>query len=141
MSTQIAETVAPKLRVIEPKLMLPRVHAGALRRARLLELLDNVGGAPLTVLDAAVGYGKTTLLRSWCSECREPAIWLTLDSADDDPVRLWTHLATAVERLGRGLGGPALMCLGVRGAPVETAVDELMDGLVGVRSSGSGRSR
>ena len=55
---------------------------------------------------------------------------MTLDGADDDPVRLWTHLATAVERLGEGLGGRALMCLGVRGAPVETAVDELMNGLV-----------
>ena len=41
---------------------------------------------------------------------------MTLDAADDDPVRLWTHLATAVERLGEGLGGRALMCLGVRGA-------------------------
>ena len=111
--------------------MLPRVHAGMLRRARLLELLDDVDpGAALTVVDAAVGYGKTTLLRSWCIERPEAVIWLTLDGADDDPVRLWTHLATAVERLGEGLGGRALMCLGVRGAPVEMAVDELMNGLV-----------
>ena len=130
MSTQIAETVLPRLQVVEPKLMLPRVHAGALRRARLLELLDDVGGAALTVLDAPAGYGKTTLLRSWwADECREPVIWLTLDSADDDPVRLWTHLATAVERLDDGLGVPALSCLGGRDVPVETAVDELMDGL------------
>jgi len=55
---------------------------------------------------------------------------MTLDAADDDPVRLWTHLATAVDRLGQGLGGPALVCLGVRGAAVETAIDELMNGLV-----------
>ena len=96
--------VPSALRVIEPKLMLPRVHAGTLRRARLLELLDDVDGAALTVLDAAVGYGKTTLLRSWCAERPEPVIWMTLDAADDDPVRLWTHLATAVERLGHGLG-------------------------------------
>ena len=68
MSAQTAETVLPRLRVVEPKLMLPRVHAGALRRARLLELLDDVGGAALTVLDAPAGYGKTTLLRSWCAE-------------------------------------------------------------------------
>ena len=121
--------VPSALRVIEPKLMLPRVHAGALRRARLLELLDDVGGAALTVLDAAVGYGKTTLLRAWCAERREPVIWMTLDSADDDPVRLWTHVATAVERLDHGLGGPALSCLGARRAPVDTAVDELMNGL------------
>ena len=130
MSTQTAEAVPPALRVIEPKLMLPRVQAGTLRRARLLELFDDVDGAALSVLDAAVGYGKTTLLRSWCAERREPVIWMTLDRSDDDPVRLWTHLATAVERLGQGLGARALMCLGVRGAPVETAVDELMNDLV-----------
>jgi len=120
----------PSLRVVEPKLLLPRVHAGTVRRARLLEMLDRDGGAPLTVLDAAVGYGKTTLLRSWCAERPEPVIWLTLDAADDDPVRLWTHLASAVERLGEGLGGRSLTRLRVRGASVETAVDELMNGLV-----------
>ena len=102
----------PGFRVIEPKLMLPRVHPGMLRRARLLEMLDDDGGASLTVLNAAVGYGKTTLVRSWCIERPEAVIWVTLDSADDDPVRLWTHLATAVERLGEGFGRRALSCLG-----------------------------
>ena len=110
--------------------MLPRVHPGTLRRARLLEMLDDDGGGSLTVLNATVGYGKTTLVRSWCVERPEAVIWVTLDSADDDPVRLWAHLATAVERLGEGLGRRALSALGVRGATVETAVDELMNGLV-----------
>ena len=130
VSAQTAETVPATLRVIEPKLMLPRVHPGMLRRARLHEMLDRDPGAALTMVDAAVGYGKTTLLRSWCIERPEPVIWMTLDAADDDPVRLWTHLATAVERRGEGLGRRALMCLGTRGATVETAVDELMNGLV-----------
>ncbi len=101
-----------------------------LRRARLLEVLDGDVGAALTVVNAAVGYGKTTLVRSWCIERPEAVIWVTLDSADDDPVRLWTHLATAVERLGEGFGRRALSCLGTRGAPVDVAVDELMNGLV-----------
>ena len=101
-----------------------------LRRARLLELLDDDGGASLTVINATVGYGKTTLVRSWCIERPEAVIWMTLDSADDDPVRLWAHLATAVERLGEGFGRRALSALGARGAQVETAVDELMNGLV-----------
>ena len=130
MSVQTSEMVPSALRVIEPKLMLPRVHAWTLRRARLLELLDDVDGAALTLLDATVGYGKTTLLRSWCAERPEPVIWMTLDARDDDPARLWTHLATGVERLGNGLAQRALTSLGVRGAPVETAVDELMNGLV-----------
>ena len=111
-------------------MVLPRVHAGTLRRARLFDLLDDVHGAALTVLDASVGYGKTTLLRSWCAERAEPVIWMTLDGSDDDPVRLWTHLATGVARLGDGLGHRALTRLGVRPAAVKTGVDELMNGLV-----------
>ena len=82
--------------------MPPRVHPGTLRRGRLLEMLGDE--ASFTILNAAVGYGKTTLVRSWCVERPEAVIWVTLDSADGDPVRLWTHLATAVERLGEGFG-------------------------------------
>jgi LuxR family transcriptional regulator, maltose regulon positive regulatory protein len=130
MSSRTAPLDGLGLRVIEPKLMPPRVHPRMLRRARLLEMLDDDGGALLTLLNATVGYGKTTLARSWCIERSEAVIWMTLDSADDDPVRLWAHLATAVERLGEGFGHRALSCLGVRGATVETAVDELMNGLV-----------
>jgi len=115
--------------VVEPKLMLPRVHAGMVRRVRLHQVLDD-DGAALTIVSAPVGYGKTTVLRSWCSERPEPVIWLTLDRGDDDPVRLWMHLATAVERLDEGLGRRALMLLAVPGAPVETCVDELMSELV-----------
>jgi LuxR family transcriptional regulator, maltose regulon positive regulatory protein len=118
------------IRVIEPKIALPRVQPGMLRRARLLQMLDGDGGAALTLINAPVGYGKTTLLRYWCMERPEAVIWYTLDEADDDPVRLWTHLATAVDRLGDGIGGPALMSLGVRDAPIEATVDELMNGLV-----------
>ena len=130
MSSQTSQADRPNPLLVEPKLMLPRVQPRMLRRARLLEMLDGDDGAALTVVNAPVGYGKTTLVRSWCIERPEAVIWMTLDAADDDPVRLWTHLATAVERLGEGLGRRALMCLGVRGAPVETAVDELMNGLV-----------
>jgi LuxR family maltose regulon positive regulatory protein len=130
VNSQTARAAPQRLRVIEPKLLLPRVHPGTLRRARLLDLLNGNGTAALTLLDAGVGYGKTTLMRSWCAERPETVIWMTLDAADEDPVRLWTHLATAVERLGEGLGRGALSSLRTRGAPIETAIDELMNGLV-----------
>jgi len=116
--------------VIESKIAPPRLQPGMLRRARLLELVDGDGGAAVTVINAPIGYGKTTLLQLWSVERPEPVIWMTLDAADGDPVRLWTHLATAVERLGQGLGDRALMCLGAQGAPIETAVEELMNGLL-----------
>src|ERR1700729_1669689 len=117
MSSQTAKAGPQRLWVIEPKLMLPRIHAGMLRRTRLLELLDDHDSSSVTVLDAGVGYGKTTLVRSWCIERPEPVIWMTLDPADDDPVRLWMHLATAVDRLGQDLGGRAVAGLRGRGAP------------------------
>jgi ATP/maltotriose-dependent transcriptional regulator MalT len=132
MSSQAAQA-GRSIGVIETKITLPRVQPGMLRRARLVEIVDGVDGhtgAALTVVNAPVGYGKTTFLRLWCIERPEAVIRMTLDAADDDPVRLWTHLAMAVERLGEGLGARALMCLGARGARVETAVDELMNGLV-----------
>src|SRR5215472_8817167 len=119
MSSGTEQRGRPGLRVIEPKLLPPRVHPGMLRRDRLLAALDGDGGASVTVLNAAVGYGKTTLVRSWCVERPEAVIWMTLDAADDDPVRLWTHLATAVERLDDGLGRGALSALSVRGGSVE----------------------
>ena len=109
--------------------MLPRAHPRMLRRARLLQMLDGGDACALTMIDAAVGYGKTTLVRSWCAERPERVIWMTLDAADDDPVRLWTHLATGVERLGEGLGDPALSRLQARGTRIEPAVDDLMNGL------------
>ena len=130
MSSQTSQADRPNLLLVEPKLMLPRVQPRMLRRARLLELLDGDDAAALTLINAPVGYGKTTFLRLWCIERPEAVIWMTLDAADDDPVRLWTHLATAIERLGEGLGSQALMRLGVRGAGIEGAVDEVMNGLV-----------
>jgi hypothetical protein len=48
----------------------------------LAETLDDQGASSLTVLEAGVGYGKTTLVRSWCVERPEPVIWMTLDSAE-----------------------------------------------------------
>ena len=129
MSSEGAEP-GRSIGVIESKIAPPRLQPGRLRRSRLLELVDGDGGAAVTVISAPVGYGKTTLLQLWCVERPEPVIWMTLDAADGDPVRLWTHLATAVERLGQGLGERALACLGVRGAPIETGVEELMNGLL-----------
>ena len=130
MNSQAVPTDRPGFRVIEPKLMVPRIQPGMLRRDDVLQMIDDNQGAALVLVNAPIGSGKTTLLRSWCIERREPVIWLTLDAADDDPVRLWMHLATGVERLGEGLGRQALMSLSAGGASVQTTVDEVMNGLV-----------
>jgi len=109
--------------------MLPRVQPGVVRRPRLLRSLDRGRAAALTLVDAPVGYGKTMLMRSWCAEHPTPVAWVTLDEGDADPVRLWTYVASAVDRVAEGLGRPVLRRLAVPGAPIEPAVEQLLNGL------------
>jgi LuxR family maltose regulon positive regulatory protein len=129
MNSQTAQPGGLRLGIVEPKLMLPRVQPGMLRRDRLVQMIDGDGGAALTVANAPVGYGKTTLLRAWCVEAGARH----LDHARSGrrrPGAVVDAPGTAVERLGQGLGRHALKCLSIRGAPVQTAVDEVMNGLV-----------
>lgn len=56
----------------------------------------------LTLLVAPTGYGKTTLLVEWLSGIMLPdwrMIWLTVDSFDNEPFRLWSYIATAVKKV------------------------------------------
>jgi len=67
--------------------------------------------APLALVLAPAGYGKTTLLRAWSARDRRPFAWLSLDAADDDPAVLLDSVGVA---LARGLGGRTPRCGGDR---------------------------
>jgi LuxR family maltose regulon positive regulatory protein len=123
-----AGVAAPLL--VETKLVPPRPRPEVVPRPRLFRRLDELAPAALTLVDAPVGFGKTLLVQSWCDEQPElPAAWINLDAADNDPVRLWTYVATAVDRIRPGLGRGALSRLRVPGGHVETSVDEVINGL------------
>ena len=87
---------------------------------RLTQILEDGAGARLTVFDAPAGYGKSTAIRSWCATQDAGLMWVTLDSGDDDPMRLWTYIATAVERIRPGLAHPVLQRLEVEVARSST---------------------
>jgi LuxR family maltose regulon positive regulatory protein len=100
------------------------------QRPRLSRRLDAGREAALTLVAAPLGYGKTTAVRAWCAtRPEEPLVWVTLDAADNDPVRLWRYVATAVDRVRDGLGRAALRRLAVSGTSVEDPVDDLMNGI------------
>ena len=113
----------------EAKLAAPRQRAGMVARPRIMRALEAGGDAALTLVAAPAGYGKTTAARVWCASSEMAAAWVTLDVGDNDPVRFWTYVATAVDRVREGLGRRALQRLRVSGTPLETAVDELMNGI------------
>ncbi len=95
---------------LEAKLTPPGVRSQWVHRGRLVRALDHaVADCALTLVAAPAGYGKTTLVAQWLDQTTERDVaWVALDAADNDPVRLWTHIGTALERAGcRFPGGDA----------------------------------
>jgi LuxR family maltose regulon positive regulatory protein len=67
----------------------------------LLDLLRNALDCKVSVISAATGYGKTTLLAHWrqVEEAKEPFAWVSLDEQDSDPIRLWRHIVEALRQV------------------------------------------
>jgi LuxR family transcriptional regulator, maltose regulon positive regulatory protein len=88
--------------VIESKLHPPPVRAEWIARPRLVAALERSMSLPVVLLAAPAGFGKSTLVTQWHESVAAagPAAWLCLDPGDNDPVRLWLHLATALQRVG-----------------------------------------
>src|SRR5262245_10812578 len=113
----------------EAKLAPPRLRPELLSRPRVAAALDAGGGAALTLVSAPPGYGKTTAVRAWCAGTRAALAWVTLDARDNDPVLFWTYVATAVDRVREGLGRGALRRLGSADPNVQSAVEDLANGI------------
>ncbi len=85
--------------LLETKLHPPGPRPEWVERRELLRFLSGTS-AKLILVDAPAGFGKTTLVAQWCasSGARRPSAWITLDRGDNDPVRLWRHVVTALQR-------------------------------------------
>src|SRR4051794_11683950 len=121
--------------LIAAKQVVPPVRPGAVRRARLhAPLLDNAA-TRLSVVVAPAGWGKTTLLSQWAHDPAETrgVVWVSLDETDDDPVRFWTYVLTALQRDVAGLGPAALRAQSTPGLePVDLALPTLLNELAAV---------
>jgi LuxR family transcriptional regulator, maltose regulon positive regulatory protein len=128
-STPAGAPASQALPLLETKLVPPRARPGSVVRGRLLAELDRLSSAALTLVDAPVGFGKSVLAQSWCAHTESAVAWVSLERADDDPVRLWTYVATSVDRIRPGLGRLALARLQTPGVASEPVVDELINGI------------
>ncbi|MGE8150112.1 LuxR C-terminal-related transcriptional regulator [Pseudomonas vancouverensis] len=80
------------------KFRVPGPAASHLQRVPLLERMDQADVAQIIVVEAAAGFGKTTLLRQYHDRCLargRQALWLTLDAGDNELRRLVAHLHVA----------------------------------------------
>ena len=79
----------------------------------------------LILLCAPAGSGKTVVLSDWAPSGDRPVAWLSLDAADNDPVRFWRHVIAALDRVRPGIAGRA-------GPPLGPPAPSSFEGLVTV---------
>ena len=91
--------------------MPPRLPSAVVHRERLLARLDAGLTRKLSLVTAPTGFGKTTLARMWIESRDFPSAWVTLDEHDNDPVRFWTYVCSALRTLEPSLGKATLSML------------------------------
>ena len=97
--------------LLATKLHVPGPRPGFVARPRLARALGEGLARGLVVVCAPAGFGKTALLADWVRSGDHRVAWLSLDAADNDPVRFWRHVIAALDRARPGIGeraGPLL---------------------------------
>jgi LuxR family transcriptional regulator, maltose regulon positive regulatory protein len=117
------------------KLLPPPAGAAPIVRPQLIDHLEHGAAASLTLLVAPAGYGKTTLMSDWVRCQDRPVGWLSLESADNDPVRFWSYVVAALRAAIPGVGAAALGLLQADLARLDAALSALLNDLAEVGGS------
>jgi LuxR family maltose regulon positive regulatory protein len=86
------------------KLHIPSRRAHLVPWSDLVERLQQGMECPLTLVSAPAGFGKTTLLAEWLAQSGTAAAWLALEPEDNEPVRFFSYVLAALQRLYPALG-------------------------------------
>jgi len=108
--------------LLATKLRVPRSRPDILVRPRLLDRVEEAAARELLLVSAPAGFGKSTLLAEWARATNRPVGWVSLDSDDNDQVRLWRYLLAAVEQVHPGLQERVLPLLDTPDQPTPEAV-------------------
>ena len=117
------------------KFHVPPVRPGLVPRPRLIERLNAGVSRKLTLISAPAGSGKTTLVAAWLSDAHRPYAWLSADENDNDPVRFFTYLMAALQRVDPGIGQAAqAMLQSTRLPPPESFLTSLVNDIAATSS-------
>jgi LuxR family maltose regulon positive regulatory protein len=83
----------------EAKLRSPQPDNALVFRGELVDQLRDSAQAPVVLISAPSGYGKTSLVRQWAEEDERSFAWLALDDEDNDPAALTTYLMLALREI------------------------------------------
>jgi LuxR family transcriptional regulator, maltose regulon positive regulatory protein len=120
--------------LLATKLHVPELRQKLISRTGLVDALSAGHDHKLTLLDAPAGWGKTTLLAEWiaCDQERHRFAWVSLDPADNDPVRFWTYVVAALQKANPGIAARSLELLGMGADPRQVVLPALLNELAGL---------
>lgn len=82
--------------LLTTKLQVPQLRKIWVHRPHLVGRLQSSLDKKLILISAPAGYGKTCLVLDWLSTYKNQAAWVSLDDADNDPVRFWSYIHHAL---------------------------------------------
>ncbi len=93
-------------------------------RPRVFEKLGRDWPAPLLVVNAPAGFGKTTTIEAFLGGRSARTVWISLDEDDNDAVLLWSRILAEAHR-EYGIGHKAGAALGSAIASPRRAIEQL----------------
>ena len=118
--------------LVAAKFRPPLAHEALIERPWLIDRLREGRDTTLTLVCAPAGYGKSRLLAQWeaADRDRTPFVWLSLDSNDSDPVRLWMHVIAGLHGIHGRVGAKCSRALAAGPSALsETVLPVLIDEL------------
>jgi len=92
----------------------------ALKRERVNRALESIFNYPMTIVEAPMGFGKTTAVREFLVAKDTPVIWTSFLSEDDTASWFWERLAAEIGKFDKA-AGISLQKLGVPSNTHQTA--------------------
>jgi LuxR family maltose regulon positive regulatory protein len=134
--------------LLATKFHIPAPRLSQVARARLLEQLQCGLGEnrKLTLISAPAGYGKTTLVVEWLNAIPHrptpggqadgvKVSWLSLDEADNDPMRFMRYFLAAFQRADKALDAQTQSLMESPSLPpLPSLLDELINELAAMNA-------
>lgn len=74
-------------------------RSGLVPRDRLVGRMEDEKAAPVLLVVAPAGYGKSTILADWAEQDERPSAWLTLDERHNDPALLLGAIVSLLDQI------------------------------------------
>jgi LuxR family maltose regulon positive regulatory protein len=116
--------------LLATKFFAPPRPAHDISRPLLTKRLDDGLSRKVTLVCAAAGFGKSTLVSQWAQDCLVPSAWLSLDGDDCDANRFLEYLVASLELVSQAVGsGLGALLRGSPPASAETVLTLLVNQL------------